>query len=105
MDGITILNIIPACDYIVMGWIAFGFLIASLGLFIAAVSAEWDDGLAGLFIAISVISLLLVVGSFSGTHAQRYEVSLSENKDMKEFLERYTVVEQRGQIYTVEDKA
>ena len=105
MGGVSILNIVPACNGIVVGWIAFGIMIVSLGLLIASIAAEWDENLAITFIVICLFSLLFTLGGFTSTHAQRYEVSLSEDTDMQEFLERYTVVEQRGQIYTVEDKS
>lgn len=105
MNGMTILHIIPAYDGMVAFYIALGIAVINLGLLIAAIAAEWDEDLAVIFGISLLISAFVVVCCGFSTHAQRYEVALSEEADMQEFLERYTIVEQRGMIYTIEEKA
>lgn len=104
MDGVTILNIIPAFDGAVAAWITLGVAIVSLGLLIAAIAAQWDENLGILFIITLLISLIIALVCFVSTHTQRYEVFLSDNANMQEFVERYIIVEQEGRIYTVEER-
>ena len=104
MDGITILNIIPAFDGIAVAWIALGVAIVSLGLLIATIAAQWDEDLGLIFTITLIISSLVALGCFGGTHTQRYEVFLSDNANIQEFVDRYTIVKQDGRIYTVEEK-
>ena len=105
MDGITILNIIPAFDGIVVAWIALGVAIVSLGLLIATIAAQWDEDLGLIFAITLIISSIVALGCFGSTHTQRYKVFLSDNANIQEFVDRYTIVEQDGRIYTVEEKA
>lgn len=111
MDGVEILNVY---EYVIpQGQVApilFGIciIVAVIGFAV---------GMAGLVTnpSLSVIGfgtmLLCFVGIYFSAQEKppiietRYEVTLSDNVNYNEFTERYKVIEQRGKILVVEDRA
>ena len=117
MEGVTILNQFEVVTETVFSWSEFstGFLIGMcVGLIMGIIFglSEWD-WFAFLFM---FLFAGLVVGGFIGVlfgyvvnptpvdYETHYEVTINEEVNMKEFMDKYEVVETRGLIYTVREK-
>ena len=117
MTGVQILNEFEvAIDY-VFSWNSFwiGALIGVGIAFIAGISfgLEQNSFLAFLFMFIFLgICMSILLGFFLGRvvapkpigYETHYEVSISEEVNMKEFIDKYEILETRGAIYTVKEK-
>lgn len=117
MDGVTILN--TWTTLVVTNWIGgmmtvtfasvtIAFLIF---LIIAVINGIVEHYWRGVAIGICgcVASAALTLFSFYVIGGQlkeitRYEVTISDDVSFNEFMEQYTILKQRGDIYTVEDK-
>lgn len=115
MSGVEILN--QTNVYYNEGKFWIFLLVLSLGLFAGLVPAifEWRDG----FIAsgILAISIGLICGAFFGiigyvasidttdelSHVE-YKVIVSDEVNFTDFMEKYEIVDQEGQIYTVKER-
>ena len=88
MDGVSILNEFEVVTKTVFSWESFwwGALIGAIfGLFF---------GLLGGF----------VLKPKPVEYETRYEVSINEEVNMQEFMDKYEIIETRGSIYTVREK-
>lgn len=115
MNGVEILNQTNVCcekGSFGIFWLALG-----LGLFAGLVLAilEWRDG----FIASGILDIVigLVCGIFFGiigyvgtidttdelSHVE-YKVIVSDEVSFTDFMEKYEIVDQEGQIYTVKER-
>ena len=117
MEGVTILNQFEVVTKTVFSWQGFwgGFILGAVIAFIAAVifgtsEEDWSAFLFGLIVFFIVVSPLL--GVVSGyklcpepvEYETHYEVSIDENVNMQEFMDKYEIIETRGSIYTVREK-
>ena len=104
MDGVTVLNIIK-CHGISSWWYAIPLIF--LILFIVFDMFEFKSG-KFIFFVCAIISLLILAHKDitvpNGKY--RYEVVIDKGKEVSltEFQKHYKIVEQRGQIYVVEEK-
>ena len=69
----------------------------------------WDGEIIPAIIS-SVLSTAIVLGiagyiNKDATDTVRYEVTISEEVNLTEFIERYEIIEQRGDIYVIEERA
>ena len=117
MDGVNILNSFEvAVDY-AFSWKSFwiGLLVgAGIGLICAIIfGAQEEDwgafgfGCASFIPAIGILIALLsawVIAPKPITYETHYEVSITEEVNMVEFMDRYEILETRGSIYTVKEK-
>ena len=107
LEGITVLNtfvissVIGTGTFVLMGLacIVIGFLV---GL------AVWDGEVAPAIIQ-SILTAAIVLGiagyiNKDATDIVRYEVTISEEVNLTEFTERYKIIEQRGDIYVIEER-
>ena len=91
----------------VIGCIMAGFGFAAL---IDSMSRYSDAGAIVSGIAIIVGLACIFVGTYSKDHVKvdtgrdRYEVLLSEDINVEEFLEQYEVIEHRDRLWVIEDK-
>ncbi len=110
IEGITILNTI-ANETFVLGWTPVGtvFLILTIifTILVASVTLyKRDIALLG-FGALGVIGLAILtirVNQVPGEPYNTYEVTIDDSVKMNEFLERYEIIEQRGEIYEIKEK-
>ena len=91
-----------------MGWIAVPMILIGAILTIIGIAADCEEcGLAGLTMV--VLSFIIAITSaIAGQYItvpayQKYEVILEDSVSMNEFMNRYEVLEQRGQIYVVKE--
>ena len=117
MDGVTILNEFEVVTKTVFSWPAFwaGVLIGvGIALVAAIVFGLLEDSFAAFITIFLVTSLLtsLFIGFFAGykvcpepvEYETHYEVSIDEDVNMQEFMDKYEIIETRGSIYTVREK-
>lgn len=101
MEGIIVLNVINEISIL--------FLIGSLAIIGAIVSAIIGiiDG-CGRTVVYSV--LILIIGSFliyigvTNPPPERYEVIINDSVSVQELSEKYQIISQRGNIYTIQEK-
>ena len=91
----------------IIGCIAVGFGFAAL---IESMSSYSDAAatVSGIVIIIGLICIIIGVCSKDrvkvDTGRDRYEVLLSEDVNVEEFLEQYEVIEHRDRLWIIEDK-
>ena len=120
MDGVTILNEIEVVqvvndtfNYTAAG-IALGITVlicAVVGFFIGRIDC---DGFTGILVgALIGVILSIFTGALFGTIFEyppvtettiRYEVTIDDSVSLTEFYEHYNIIEQRGEIFVVEEK-
>ena len=117
MDGVTILNSFEVVTKTVFSWPAFwaGVIIGAVISLICAIifgiiEGEWS----AFFFELLFFTLLIspFIGLLSGKvicpeevdWETRYEVSINEEVNMQEFMDKYEIIETRGSIYTVREK-
>ena len=112
MEGVTILTtetievMHPILN--ILGWIAVPMIFIGIILTIIGIASNYEGcGLTGLtMIGLSFIIALTsaIAGQYITVPAyQKYEVILEDSVSMNEFMNRYEVLEQRGQIYVVKE--
>ncbi len=106
IEGIHILNsteITTLPTWCVMGCILL--LIACVALFVIGLVVNsielMTSSLAPLFSAL--ITLVLGLTSMVGTGRYKYEVTIDSSVTFSEIYEKYDVIEQRGEIWVLED--
>lgn len=110
MTGVTILNTYMN-EEVMANPVALIISIVA-GFLIMAIIAWIDTNEMGTVIIMGILGAVLgllvglivniAVGPFEET--PRYEVSLSEEVNMKEFLETYEIIDQRGNILVIEER-
>lgn len=120
MDGVTILNEIEVVQVVndtfnytagVIALIVTVLICAIVGFFIGRHDfSEFESTLIGVMagLVIGILPMMVSGSAFSyppeiKTTIQ-YEVILDDSVSMNEFCEHYNVVEQRGDIFVVEEK-
>ena len=117
MNGVQILNQFEVVTKTVFSWNSFwvglGIGVA-IGLVAAVIfgcqEADWLAFFLACAIFIPIIGL--IVGGLAGKvisptpveYETHYEVSISEETNMQEFMSKYEILETRGEIYTVREK-
>lgn len=117
MDGVTILNEFEVVTKTVFSWESFwwGALIgATIGVIGAIIfgfaEGEWLAFFLGLCAFCTFFGLF--TGLFNGfllkpipvEYETHYEVSINEEVNMKDFMDKYEILKTRGSIYTVREK-
>jgi hypothetical protein len=106
MTGINVL-----AEYAEGGTPVAGVVISSiltvLGLIIFIVGIAWelgDDvtGVGCLLFVISLVLLFIAVFNAEPEHT-RYKVTISDEVNLVEFLERYEILDTEGEIYTIRE--
>ena len=117
MIGVEILNQFEVVTKTVFSWESFwwGALIgAGIGLIVAIMFGLQEGEWLAFFVGLSIFCTLLVlfVGLLGGfilmpqpvEYETQYEVSINEEVNMKDFMDKYEIIETRGDIYTVRRK-
>lgn len=116
MDGVTILNTwtevhvtnwIGGLITVIFMSITVAFLLFLIVSVINGIIEHYWRGVA-IGICCCVTSAALTLFSFQVIGQPKcvtiYEVTMSDDVSFNEFMERYTIISQRGNIYKVEDK-
>jgi hypothetical protein len=115
MTGVEILNsyevlVTVGCNWSAL-WLTVLFVMVvaiSIGISSSIVEADWS-----LLLVSIVIGLILSIfaGIFIGVviagpeqYETRYQVTISDQVYMNEFLDKYEIINQDGKIYTVREK-
>jgi hypothetical protein len=103
IEGITVLNQIPVMGASTLT--AIGVLIIIFGLFILTVSVLGDEGI-GITISIVIIifGLIFTKDKEIKPNQYTYQVTISDTIKMKEFNDKYIIIQQNGQIYTIKER-
>ena len=116
MDGITVLNeiVIDNTDGLIAGIVMNGLMIIlALVILILSIKGLKDDNcpicvltliIAILTLFVGITILPLSISSLSDPPIVQYEVVISDNVSFTEFTEKYERIEQRGEIYVVQEK-
>lgn len=107
IEGITILNQTEIME--LPGWCKIGICLCILSaIIILIVGIAANDTEVKMSAAIPIMStlLLLIFGlcDSGGTGRYEYEVTIDESVDFIDIYEKYDVIEQRGEIWVLEDK-
>jgi membrane protein YdbS with pleckstrin-like domain len=111
MEGVTILSETTkwtADTACINGAIVF-FIMAGIALFIAAViwfknkDAEIVVSLAAVFL-VSAILCITVGNTVSRHNYTEYKVTISEDVKFQEFYNKFEILEQEGDIFTVKER-
>ena len=120
MDGVTILNEIEVIQVVndtfnyTAGFIAFcitALIGAIIGFFTGRIDcSEFEStlvgALVGIVLGLAVMALFGTIFSYPSETktTMQYEVTVDDSVSLTEFYEHYNVIEQRGQIFIVEEK-
>lgn len=102
LEGITVLNEYTVRDInifvlvITAGIVGIGALVLGIWL-----DAEY---LSLLIALVGMVIIALPAGTLTGPTLTRYECLIDESVSMTEVYERYEIIEQRGDIWVLEDK-
>lgn len=113
MDGVTVLNVIEAKNISPL-WLLPLIVLLIVGFILSYIGLKRDSEREGAGSFIFTLGTLLItfelffspfiLGSVLETSNTRYEVIIDDSVSMKEFTEKYKVIENRGDIYTVEER-
>ena len=111
MTGVEILATQEVAINWSFNWLAFLITAGVIIGFFASVFCS-IDGLRGLWQGLITGMILgIAFGSIMGTglktpteYETRYKVTISDEVQMNDFLERYEIVSQEGKIYTVRER-
>lgn len=110
MEGITILNTVYEYASLinplwVLAFIGICLIISLIGLF----TIDYDKVQIACKVLIA-FSLIGFVGSIIGASIEtdkivdtKYQVLISEEVNLKEFQEKYEIIEKNGEIYTIRE--
>lgn len=117
MDGVNILNEFEVVTKTGFSWESFwwGVIVGAVfGLIVAIIFGLEDGEWSAFFVGLGVFCTLLglFVGLLGGfvlapqpvEYETHYEVSINEDVNMQEFMDKYEIIETRGSIYTVREK-
>ena len=111
MDGVTVLNTITVSDYssLVMVIGIISGIISAIFFYLMMASYGGTDTICyGIISVVALIGALFIL-FMSQNHwrvniRQRYECVLDRNVSFVELYEKYDVIEQRGDIWVLEEK-
>lgn len=116
MDGITILNeiIIDNTDEAIAGIVLSGLMIVMtiIGLILGFKILKDGDSPIVMLGTIAILLALFIgiaalpnsISRLSDLPIVQYEVTISDDVSFTEFTEKYDIIEQRGEIYVVQEK-
>lgn len=107
MEGVTILNQISGwnlMDYLLVGIFILVFLVGVIMIKSGALAEDKPSIFLGIFTSFVGGFLFTALLCSNPNLYNRYEVTVSDDVSLNEFLERYDIVSVRGDIYTVKEK-
>jgi hypothetical protein len=111
MNGVEILNTIYEYDNLISHWWSLALFIATVIVCIlGAITVDYDKAQKTFIIlALCLFSSGIVCFGLSKIPTDeiidtKYQVTISEEVSLNEFMEKYEILNQEGQIYTVREK-
>lgn len=109
MDGVTVLNVIEKTrlpDWAIASIVLCTFaMIVFLFAFLAGDSIKKINICGtGLCCTIILIFIFFFIGTYTSNTMLRYECTIDSNVSFVELYEKYDVIEQRGDIWVLEEK-
>lgn len=103
VEGITILNKTAVTG--LPTWVSIlAFVIFFIGLIVFAVSGPVWATTSSLIIGLSIMVTCGILTCIVKTGEYRYECIIDDSVSYNEVVENYKIVEQRGDIWVLEDK-
>ena len=93
MNGVEVLNTIQGKGLDV------AFIVLAAVLLIFAIILVWNDSEILFVVCMALATVCLITASPQKT---QYKVTISDNVSFEEFNEKYEVIKQEGDIFTVE---
>jgi hypothetical protein len=109
LEGITILNEFTTNVFNANAFI-WGFLISVfVELVVCIVLGCRTEDMVWMAISVALVIPCVLIGGFCGdclfaNEETQYQVLINEEVSMTEFNERYEIVDQEGQIFTIREK-
>lgn len=115
LDGITILNE-EVCNtgatftHIFFGILSIFMILFTIIVVIISIKGRYfSEAISFAAILLIPISLLfiwltLLTANYSKNEYTKYEVIISDNVSLKEFNDKYSIIEQHGDIYVIKEK-
>lgn len=111
MNGVEILNTIYIYDNLISPLWLILFLVAAFVISIIGICTLYYDTIQKiLFTLIAVVGVGVVI-CFIGVTIEtnevvdtKYQVTISEETNFNEFVEKYEILNQEGKIYTVKER-
>lgn len=109
MDGVTVLNVIEKTqlpDWAIASIVLCTFtMVGFLFAFLAGDTIKKINICGtGLCCSIILIFIFFFIGTFTSNTITRYECTIDSNVSFVELYEKYNVIEQRGDIWVLEEK-
>lgn len=109
MDGVTVLNVIEKTrlpDWAIIGVVLclFAMVVFFVGFSSGKTIKRIDICGAGLCCTLFLAFIFFLVGLCTSNTIPRYECTIDSNVSFVELYEKYNVVEQRGDIWVLEEK-
>lgn len=109
MDGVIVLNVVERTR--LPDWAAIGVLLCASAMVIFLIGLLTGNTIktvnicgAGLGLTIVLIFIFFVVGIFTSNKIAQYECTIDNDVGFVELYEKYDVIEQRGDIWVLEEK-
>lgn len=115
MNGVEILASNEVVVEAAFNWTIFGIILGFvvafcliLGISISLMNKDWTELIACVHIGLMFGALFgLLFGKLAQiplTYATQYKVTISDEVQLNDFLEKYEIVSQEGKIYTVRER-
>ena len=111
INGVEYLYTIPAEEpisyWILVAIFFFAFALFGIMSFVYSYRDGFEDIVAALLIAaIATLLSFFVIKNYNANelNPERYAVTISNDVNMNEFADNYTIVEQKGNVYIIERK-
>ena len=109
MDGVTVLNVIEKTqlpDWAIIGVVLclFAMVVFFVGFSNGKTIKRIDICGAGLCCTLVLAFIFFLVGLFTSNTIPRYECTIDSDVSFVELYEKYNVIEQRGDIWVLEEK-
>lgn len=109
MDGVTVLNMIEKTrlpDWAIIGVVLclFAMVVFFVGFSSGKTIKRIDICGAGLCCTLVLAFIFFLVGLLTSDTIPRYECTIDSNVSFVELYEKYNVIEQRGNIWVLEEK-
>lgn len=117
MTGVEILNQFEVITKTVFSWKSawIGFAISAVAtilIILMVIASDFDWSCFGWSCLIFIPIVGIIIGLFSGfligptpiEYETHYEVIITEEVSMKEFMDKYEILDTHGSIYTVREK-
>lgn len=112
MDGVTILNTFNSSGDFVLGIVLLilGSFVLCVTIFGAVCSYEQKEKFNvltffSIFLAVTTFVFIIIgIINLANLDATTYEVTISDEVSFKDFISKYEIIEQRGEIYIVKER-